>query len=143
MVSTIIRSTGQGWHMVALSWSSLLSRGIALYLVSPAMDTIKDSDQHDLDLYYEAGEQVAQEMANQIDQEIIWSILKEDHGKWYEFVVPWTSDMRREDWDAICAWVVEQFGLPGDRYLTHPDLNEMRFLFKHAQDYEWMALRWS
>ena len=107
------------------------------------MDTIKDSDQHDLDLYYEAGEQVAQEMANQIDQEIIWSILKEDHGKWYEFVVPWTSDMRREDWDAICAWVVEQFGLPGDRYLTHPDLNEMRFLFKHAQDYEWMALRWS
>ena len=69
--------------------------------------------------------------------------MKEDHGKWYEFVVPWTSDMRREDWDAICAWVVEQFGLPGDRYLTHPDLNEMRFLFKHAQDYEWMALRWS
>ena len=82
-------------------------------------------DDLDVDLYTNIIEETAAELAKTIDQEIIWSILKEDHGKWYEFVVPWTSDMRREDWDAICAWVVEQFGLPGDRYLTHPDLNEI------------------
>jgi hypothetical protein len=62
---------------------------------------------------------------------------------WYEFSISWTKNMRTDDWNEICAWTVEQFGLPGDRYLTHPELDTMTFLFRDIRDYEWMILRWT
>ena len=100
-------------------------------------------DDLDVDLYTNIIEETAAEVAKTIDQEIIWDILKADCLGWYEFSVPWTDKIRAEDWNEICAWVVEQFGLPGDRYVTHPNTDEMKFLFKNAKDYEWMVLRWS
>ena len=100
-------------------------------------------DDEEVDLYTNIQEETAAELAKTIDQEIIWDILKADCLGWYEFSVQWTDQIRAEDWNEICAWVVEQFGLPGDRYVTHPNTDEMKFLFKNAKDYEWMVLRWS
>ena len=37
-------------------------------------------------------------------------------------------------WNKTCAWAVEQFGLPGDRYLTHATEEYMDFYFKDEKD---------
>jgi hypothetical protein len=37
-------------------------------------------------------------------------------------------------WNETCAWAVEQFGLPGDRYLTHATEEYMDFYFKDEKD---------
>ncbi len=49
----------------------------------------------------------------------------------------------RVDWNEICVWVLEQFGLPGDRYSTHATTDSMTFRFKNRQDLIWMKLRWA
>lgn len=46
-------------------------------------------------------------------------------------------------WNEICAQVVEQFGLPGDRYITEVGLLEMSFIFKDPQDLVLFKLKWS
>ena len=46
-------------------------------------------------------------------------------------------------WNEICAQVVEQFGLPGDRYITEVGLLEMAFIFKDPQDLLIFKLKWS
>jgi len=66
-----------------------------------------------------------------------------DHKDWHQFSVLWHKEMRFEDWNEICAWAVEQFGLPGNRFITQAGLASMTFHFRDAQDYEWMLLRWS
>jgi len=45
-------------------------------------------------------------------------------------------------WNEACAWAVEQFGLPGENYVTHPELDYMLFLFKHEKDAILMTLKW-
>jgi hypothetical protein len=39
-----------------------------------------------------------------------------------------------ESWNEICAWAIEQFGLPGNRYESHPDSDYMLFTFKSKKD---------
>lgn len=95
------------------------------------------------DLFQNAIDEAAKLLAKKIDNEIIWKIMKTEFADWHEFKVPWTNKMREEDWNEICAWVLEQFGLPGERYRTHPDTDEIVFLFRDAKDYEWMVLRWA
>jgi hypothetical protein len=46
-------------------------------------------------------------------------------------------------WNEMCAQVVEQFGLPGDRYVTEVGLLEMAFIFKSPQDLLLFKLKWS
>ena len=36
-------------------------------------------------------------------------------------------------WNEACAWAVENFGLPGENYMTHPTKDNMKFLFKNEQ----------
>ena len=38
------------------------------------------------------------------------------------------------DWNQTCAWAMEQFGLPGDRYVTHSTENYLDFYFKDERD---------
>lgn len=38
------------------------------------------------------------------------------------------------DWNETCAWVVEQFGLPGDKFETHATEDYMDFYFKDEKD---------
>ena len=46
-------------------------------------------------------------------------------------------------WNDICAWAVEQFGLPGDRFQWVPEKTHMEFYFKDEQDAIHFMLRWS
>lgn len=46
-------------------------------------------------------------------------------------------------WNEICAQVIEQFGLPGDRYFTEVGLLEMAFIFRNPQDLLLFKLKWS
>ena len=48
-----------------------------------------------------------------------------------------------EYWDQMCVWVVEQFGLPGDRFMFNAGANDMVFCFKEHQDAVFFSLRWS
>jgi hypothetical protein len=49
--------------------------------------------------------------------------------------VPWNG----QDgvwWNEICADIMEVFGLPGNRYTSHPTPNYMDFHFKSQKDVE-------
>lgn len=37
-------------------------------------------------------------------------------------------------WNETCAMVLEVFGLPGDRYTSHPEQDSMTFIFKSTKD---------
>ena len=61
---------------------------------------------------------------------------------------PWASRITwRTDgpmpWNEICAHVIEDFGLPGDRYITEVGLVEMAFIFRNPQDLLLFKLKWS
>jgi hypothetical protein len=47
--------------------------------------------------------------------------------------VPWESQSNIW-WNEVCAKIIEQFGLPGDRYTSHPSESCMQFIFKNDQD---------
>jgi hypothetical protein len=58
--------------------------------------------------------------------------------------VSWTRDYDNETyWNELCAWAVEYFGLPGDRFTTHANINYMDFVFKSNKDALIMSLRWN
>ena len=46
-------------------------------------------------------------------------------------------------WNEVCAWAIEYFGLPGDRFETHANVNYMEFIFKSNKDALLMALKWN
>ena len=48
-----------------------------------------------------------------------------------------------EKWNDVCAWAVEHFGLPGDRFLSRPNPAYMDFVFKSNKDALIMALMWN
>ncbi len=50
-----------------------------------------------------------------------------------EISVPW-KNQPNVWWNETCADVVEHFGLPGDRYTTEINENEMKFFFKDERD---------
>ena len=39
-------------------------------------------------------------------------------------------------WNEACADVVEVFGLPGDRFTSHPNMDSMDFHFRSERDAE-------
>ena len=47
--------------------------------------------------------------------------------------IPWQSQSNLW-WNETCALIVEHFGLPGDRFTSHPQEDEMSFLFKSEKD---------
>lgn len=48
-----------------------------------------------------------------------------------------------EPWNEICAWAIEQFGLPGVKFTWHPTEEYMEFCFLDEKDAIHMMLRWS
>ena len=46
-------------------------------------------------------------------------------------------------WNEVCAWAIEYFGLPGDRFQTHANVDYMDFVFNSNKDALIMALRWN
>jgi hypothetical protein len=61
----------------------------------------------------------------------------------YTVRIPWCDDHGSiAPWDAVCIWTLETFGLPGDRFTTHPTEYYMDFVFRNKQDAEIFTLRW-
>lgn len=60
--------------------------------------------------------------------------------QWFEFEMLWHANSY--SWNEICVWAIEQFGLPGDRYVTEVTTNCMKFKFRCPEDCVWMKLRW-
>jgi hypothetical protein len=46
------------------------------------------------------------------------------------------------DWNETCAWAIEKFGLPGDKFTTAPTVDYMDFYFKDKKDAVHFELRW-
>jgi len=67
-----------------------------------------------------------------------WDIMEKYRVDWIEVRISWKTS-----WNEACAWALEQFGLPGDRYVTNPSADSMTFLFRHREDAVLMILRWS
>jgi len=56
----------------------------------------------------------------------------------------WSDGRNDKDaWNEICAWTIEQFGMPGTRFTWHPTEDYMNFYFHHEEDAIHFILRWS
>lgn len=44
------------------------------------------------------------------------------------------NDNTIPQWDEIATWGIETFGLPGDRYITDMNMNDMTWWFKDPRD---------
>jgi hypothetical protein len=84
----------------------------------------------------------AQQLVRDIDNEIIWSMQKESNNDWFLVQIPWRLEPQDRAWTEACAWAMDQFGLPGDRYVTHPSGRSMEFLFRDHSDAVLMSLKW-
>ena len=60
------------------------------------------------------------------------AIMQESSVLW-EIKIPW-HNQDNNWWNETCADVVEVFGLPGDRFTSHPTENNMDFYFKSKKD---------
>ena len=71
------------------------------------------------------------------------SILQDDLYK-YPVVVPWSSKLDTVSaWNEICAQGMEMFGLPGGRYITDANVNDMTWYFRDPHDALLMTLKFS
>lgn len=58
--------------------------------------------------------------------------------------VNWNKEYDNETmWNEVCAWAIETFGLPGDRFVTHANINYMEFVFNCPKDALMMSLKWN
>jgi len=58
--------------------------------------------------------------------------------------IPWTRDNdNMYKCNEVCAWATEMFGLPGDRYFCHANVNYMEYVFTSNKDALLMSLRWN
>ena len=46
-----------------------------------------------------------------------------------------------QQWDEVAVWTLEFFGLPGDRYITDVNVNDMTWWFRDAKDQTLFVLR--
>lgn len=60
----------------------------------------------------------------------------------YKIRIPWQIGDTINNWDETCAWAVETFGLPGDKFITQPTLEYMDFFFKDSTDAIHFSLVW-
>jgi hypothetical protein len=56
-----------------------------------------------------------------------------EHQKFHIVSIPWQGQDHYW-WNEACADVLEVFGLPGDRYTSHPTTDNMDFYFKSEKD---------
>lgn len=88
--------------------------------------------------------EVRKAVEKEIDNQMIWDIMKIDRESWIEVKIPWhTGSDGTTSWNEICAWALGEFGLPGERYVTHPTPDEMTYLFRDEKDAVLMILKWT
>jgi hypothetical protein len=58
--------------------------------------------------------------------------------------ISWIRDFENNTyWNEVCAWAIEHYGLPGDRFVTHANVENMEFEFANSKDALLMCLRWN
>ena len=59
--------------------------------------------------------------------------------------IAWSQefDDNGQKWNEVCAWAVERFGVPGDRFGTRAKIDGMDFIFTSNKDALMMALMWN
>jgi hypothetical protein len=58
--------------------------------------------------------------------------------------IPWSRDFANEVyWNEVCAWAIEKFGLPGERFMTSANVEFMDFIFPDDRDALMFSLRWN
>ena len=58
--------------------------------------------------------------------------------------IPWTIKTDNEGyWNEVCVWAIAHFGLPGQRFQTHANIDYMDFIFKSNKDALLMSLMWN
>lgn len=61
----------------------------------------------------------------------------------YKVKVTWCLGQDTDSWwNRICEWVIEEFGMPGNRYKTELTEDYMIFDFNEAEDAMLMKLTW-
>lgn len=49
--------------------------------------------------------------------------------------IPWSREYDNEhSWNKVCIRAIQMFGLPGDRYVSHANVNHMDFVFNSNKD---------
>jgi hypothetical protein len=101
----------------------------------------------ELDLEQELMQTLAKEVAQEIDREIInnllWESIMEQCADWIPVELKWEKGKDTSYfWNEACAWAIENFGLPGENYVTHPTEDNMLFLFKKKEHAILMTLKW-
>jgi hypothetical protein len=62
----------------------------------------------------------------------------------YPVVIPWSAQLDTVTaWNEVCAQGMEMFGLPGNRYITEANVNDMTWWFCNEQDALIMTLKFS
>lgn len=55
----------------------------------------------------------------------------------------WRQGRNNKDaWNEICAWCIENYGLPGDKFEWHANSDYMDFDFYNEKDAIHFGLRW-
>ncbi len=61
----------------------------------------------------------------------------------YKVKITWKLGQDSSEWwNQVCAWTIEEFGLPGNKYKTVLTENYMIFEFDEQENAALMALRW-
>ena len=55
---------------------------------------------------------------------------------------PWTKNGEVTNWNEACAWAIEQFGFPGDKFRVNFIRDYMEFIFYNEEDAIYFSLRW-
>jgi|LakMenEpi03Aug12_release.lakeMendotaPanAssembly.Ray.scaffolds.fasta_scaffold66902_8 hypothetical protein len=65
---------------------------------------------------------------------MLFHFTKDKNSFPYTIRIPWRMDDTINSWNDICAWAVEHYGLPGDKFITHPTEDYMDFMFRNEED---------
>jgi hypothetical protein len=68
--------------------------------------------------------------------------FKRDNNFQYTIRIPWRIGDTVQRWDETCTWAMETFGLPGDKFITHPTEDYMDFMFRNKEDAIHFSLVW-
>ena len=61
----------------------------------------------------------------------------------HKVVLAWRDTDTIEKWDNIMKWCVENFGLPGSRWISTSSIHQTVFTFKDLRDASLFSLKWS
>jgi len=68
--------------------------------------------------------------------------FKYDKDFMYTIRIPWRKGDTVQRWDKTCAWAMETFGFPGEKFITNPTEDYMDFKFKNKEDAIHFSLVW-